>query len=107
MHGRGASRGRAVTRRRSLAGRLLVVLASAVAGTLVALPQATAAPPGDGDFEPPSTSPPPVTKQTQRRTVTPVSVPTSTCSVYASSSGFGPPIGSRLSGGSGRPRRTP
>ena len=89
MRGRGASRGRAVSPRSSLVGRLLVALATGVVGTLVALPQATAAPPGDVGLEPPSTSPPPVTQQTQRRTVTPLSVPTSTCSVYASSSGFG------------------
>ncbi|MBC7680283.1 MAG: hypothetical protein H7233_15030 [Pseudorhodobacter sp.] len=43
----------------------------------------------EDNFDPPPNSPPPVTKEPQRRTVTPASVPTSTCSVYASSSGFG------------------
>lgn len=48
------------------------------------------APPASaGAFDDPPNSPPPVTRQPQRRTVSPVAVPARTCNVYASPSGFG------------------
>lgn len=79
-------------RRTSRALAVLVVAAGLLAGALVA--PAAAAGPGT-NFRPGNSAPPPVTRETQRETVTPTpggsssTAPANACNVYASSSGFG------------------